>query len=419
MLTTHPVFSKFLQGGPLAIPEGGMLLGGRHIIGGGPTDGQALIWDASLQRYEPQDLPAGGGASAHGDLTGVTSDQHHAQSHTVASHSDTTATGAELNELTGGGATSLHSHAGGSSPLTTKGDIYTYDTADARLPVGADDTVLQAESTEATGLIWRAKPQLAGILDTGGTERVTIATSGRHLTFDARFDMAYNDNIASGIEDVIRIQPSIASMAGTWYGINIQPTLTSSGNNRTGYGVIGNMFFYGASGGSGYAQAGLFFTSISLSSNVTTTYTRNRGVDVFAQAWGIGVSAVLTVTELTALRAQVGVKRTGANTVTAATARGLWIVEPQHISGGTITDYFGAAIEDYTGGSPTKNYLLEVGGTIGTLPYFRVAGNFTAAANQTPIYISEGVTPTLRQLTTMDPGAGGANFAGGERVCLL
>ncbi|KKN05573.1 hypothetical protein LCGC14_1086080, partial [marine sediment metagenome] len=27
MLTTHPVFSKFLQGGPLAIPESGMLLG--------------------------------------------------------------------------------------------------------------------------------------------------------------------------------------------------------------------------------------------------------------------------------------------------------------------------------------------------------------------------------------------------------
>ena len=32
--------------------------------------------------------------------------------HTIASHSDTTATGAELDELTGGGATILHSHAG-------------------------------------------------------------------------------------------------------------------------------------------------------------------------------------------------------------------------------------------------------------------------------------------------------------------
>jgi hypothetical protein len=37
----------------------------------------------------------------------------HAESHTVASHSDTSATGAELDELTDGSTTSLHSHAGG------------------------------------------------------------------------------------------------------------------------------------------------------------------------------------------------------------------------------------------------------------------------------------------------------------------
>ena len=33
--------------------------------------------------------------------------------HAIDSHSDTTATGAELDELTGGGETALHSHAGG------------------------------------------------------------------------------------------------------------------------------------------------------------------------------------------------------------------------------------------------------------------------------------------------------------------
>ena len=37
----------------------------------------------------------------------------HTQSHTVASHSDTTATGTQLNTLVGGGETNLHSHAGG------------------------------------------------------------------------------------------------------------------------------------------------------------------------------------------------------------------------------------------------------------------------------------------------------------------
>jgi hypothetical protein len=42
----------------------------------------------------------------------------------------------------------------GASPLTTKGDVYTYSTTDARLAVGANDTVLTADSSTATGLKW-------------------------------------------------------------------------------------------------------------------------------------------------------------------------------------------------------------------------------------------------------------------------
>ena len=45
---------------------------------------------------------------------------------------------------------------GSASPLTTKGDLYTYSTADARLAVGANGTVLTADSAAATGLKWAA-----------------------------------------------------------------------------------------------------------------------------------------------------------------------------------------------------------------------------------------------------------------------
>jgi hypothetical protein len=41
-----------------------------------------------------------------------------------------------------------------SSPLTTKGDLYTYSTADARLAVGANYGFLTADSTAATGNKW-------------------------------------------------------------------------------------------------------------------------------------------------------------------------------------------------------------------------------------------------------------------------
>jgi hypothetical protein len=51
---------------------------------------------------------------------------------------------------------------GGGSPLTTKGDLYTFSTVDARLGVGANDTVLTADSSEATGLKW-ATPAAGGM----------------------------------------------------------------------------------------------------------------------------------------------------------------------------------------------------------------------------------------------------------------
>lgn len=56
---------------------------------------------------------------------------------------------------------------GGASPLTTKGDLFTYSTADDRLPVGTDGLCLKALSSTSTGLTWD-----------------TCAAGGSGLTFD-------------------------------------------------------------------------------------------------------------------------------------------------------------------------------------------------------------------------------------------
>jgi len=48
----------------------------------------------------------------------------------------------------------INSTGGGGSPLTTKGDVFTYDTGDQRLAVGSNGQILSSDSAEATGLKW-------------------------------------------------------------------------------------------------------------------------------------------------------------------------------------------------------------------------------------------------------------------------
>ena len=45
--------------------------------------------------------------------------------------------------------------SGSASPLTTKGDLYSFDTNNARLPVGTNGQILVADSNESTGLKWQ------------------------------------------------------------------------------------------------------------------------------------------------------------------------------------------------------------------------------------------------------------------------
>jgi hypothetical protein len=74
--------------------------------------------------------------------------------------------------------------SGAASPLTTKGDLYTYSTTDARLPVGTNGQTLVADSSTATGLNW---------VTAGGGGKVLQVVNAVYSTQAATTSTSYND----------------------------------------------------------------------------------------------------------------------------------------------------------------------------------------------------------------------------------
>jgi hypothetical protein len=66
---------------------------------------------------------------------------------------------------------------GGSSPLTTKGDLYGFSTVDARLPVGTNGHVLTADSTQSLGIKWAAPAAGGKVLQVVSFSTTTSASS--------------------------------------------------------------------------------------------------------------------------------------------------------------------------------------------------------------------------------------------------
>jgi len=117
---------------------------------------------------------------------------------------------------------------GAVSPLTTKGDVWGYSTLDARIPVGANDTVLTADSTQALGVKWAAASAggmtLLSTTTLSGTTTTISSISGAYQDLFIIINNPYTNTAAK-----IKINPN--STAAISYGSGVESGVATTCNN--------------------------------------------------------------------------------------------------------------------------------------------------------------------------------------------
>jgi hypothetical protein len=98
-----------------------------------------------------------------------------------------------------------------SSPLTTKGDLFGFDTAGNRIPVGSNDSILTADSTATLGVSWKTAPVVSVAGHTG-----TVTLSHSDISGLGGLATESSVNLAS---EVTGILPAANGGAGTVNGL--------------------------------------------------------------------------------------------------------------------------------------------------------------------------------------------------------
>jgi hypothetical protein len=139
---------------------------------------------------------------------------------------------------TGSTAWTALAYAANVSPLTTKGDLYTYSTANARLAVGANGESLVADSSTSTGLRYQEPLNLNPVLNSGFDifQRGTASTAIGSGTFLADRWQAARGGFAAGASQSRQVTGDTTNLPNIQYCLRVQ---RDSGTTGTAYITMG------------------------------------------------------------------------------------------------------------------------------------------------------------------------------------
>jgi hypothetical protein len=111
------------------------------------------------------------------------------------------------------------------TPLTTKGDVFTFSTVDARLGVGANGTVLTADSAETTGLKWAAPASWT--LDSTTTLSGASTSINLSAGYKAFHIYCVNYQFTNDAYGYVRFNSNTGSVY-RWYGLSLTGTTANA-----------------------------------------------------------------------------------------------------------------------------------------------------------------------------------------------